>query len=130
MGDRGKRRIKWISDDAVLLSDTYEKGNTTVRKTKLVRLSPGELRWVSTHVRGPNMYSQFIYQISPEGSGASHLEFTGLHIEYTKEITSPKVTKALTDRILKEDSGAWRLLAKEMERDLAKGKQAERSVES
>jgi hypothetical protein len=118
MGENGKRRIKRISEDAVLLLDTFEHGESKVKKTKLVRLSPEAMRWTSTHVSGPNRYSQFAYQISPEGEGASHMEFTGLHIEYSEDRMSSKAIESLTRKILEEDSGAWKLLAREMEKDV------------
>ena len=118
MGDRGKRRIRWITDDAVILSDTFERGNKKVKKTKLVRLSPERTRWTSTHISGPNKYSQFAYQISSDGNQTSHLEFTGSHIEYTKERMAPNVIASLTSRILEEDSRTWKLLAKVMEEDV------------
>jgi hypothetical protein len=118
MGEHGIRSVKRITDDALLLSDAYVQGRTKVKKTKLVRLSPDRLSWTSTHITGPNRYSQFQYRISPEGRGASHLEFTGLHIEYTEGKMPQEQLEWLTRRTLEEDSAAWKLLAKEMEKDL------------
>jgi hypothetical protein len=120
MGDRGKRRIKWITDDAVILSDTFERGNKKVKKTKLVRLSPERMGWTSTHISGPNKYSQFAYQISSDGDQTSHLEFIGSHIEYAEKKMPSGVIASLTSRILKEDSGTWKLLAKAMEEDVGR----------
>ena len=120
MGDHGVRRVKWLSEDALLLSDTFHTRRGSVKKTKLVRLTPARMQWTSTHVTGRNKYSQFLYQITPEGQGGSRLEFTGLHIEYTRERMSPELTDSLTKRILSEDSSTWKVLAREMEKDVSK----------
>ncbi len=121
MGDTTgvKRQITRVTDDTVVLTDTFHVGDGFVEKQKLVQLYPDRLRWVATHLTGPNKYSQFIYEISAEGNGASSLEFTGLHLEYKEGLDSEAV-KALAAKLRKEDAAAWKLLAKAMKKELHK----------
>ena len=117
MGEKGKRKIQWLSKDAVILSDSSRKKNGgAVTKKKIVRLDPSSLSWTSTHIAGPIKYSQFLYRIVPEGRNSSHLEFTGLQLESSE--TNKQDTRALANKIRKEDSGTWKLLAKELNKDL------------
>ena len=91
-----------------------------VEKQKLVQLYPDRLRWVSTHLTGSNRYSQFIYEISAEGNRASRLDFTALHLEYEKDSLDSEAVKSLAEKLKKEDSAAWKLLAKAMIKELGK----------
>jgi hypothetical protein len=50
----------------------------------------------------------------------SRLDFTGLQIEYSKEETFNNERIELARKLRKEDSAAWKLLAKEMEKELKK----------
>ncbi len=121
MGDEAgvKRQIMRATDATVILTDTFHVGNGYVEKQKLVQLYPDCLRWVSTHLTGPNKYSQFIYEISAEGNGASRLDFTALHLEY-KENLDGEAIKLLTAKLKKEDAAVWKLLAKAMTKELCK----------
>ena len=73
--------------------------------------------WVSTHISGLNKYSQFIYEIRPDGDSGSRLEFTARHIEHQENLTCQE-QKALTDRLCTTDSDLWKRLAKAMEKEL------------
>jgi hypothetical protein len=118
MGDESaERQITRLTEDTVILTDIFHVGTGTVEKQKVVHLYPDSLRWVSTHLTGPNKYSQFIYEISAEGNDASRLDFTALHLEYAT-LDSEDV-KSLADKLRREDSGAWKLLAKAMAKELA-----------
>ncbi|MDA4129405.1 MAG: hypothetical protein OK457_01420 [Thaumarchaeota archaeon] len=116
MGDDGARSIERISKDTFILQDTYRVGRKTIRKKKVVNLYPDTLSWVSTHLIGKMKYSQFQYRISSNGGSKSQLYFTGLQVEYDdkKRSHAPKISEQLKE----EDSHAWELLAKEMEKDL------------
>lgn len=93
-----------------------ENGRSVVKK-RLVRLYPDKLFWTNTHISGPAKYSQFLYQIVQEGgSSASRLDFTGLQMDYG-EVGHMSVG-SLGQKLTKEDSHTWKLLAKAMERDL------------
>jgi len=114
-----KREIMRVSEDTVILTDTfYNKGKKIIKK-KLVCLYPDRLSWTSTHLTGPIKYSQFLYEIVPEGEESCHLDFTGLQVEYNdKKKLSKKEVKMLAEKLRNEDSAAWKLLAKEMEKEL------------
>jgi hypothetical protein len=115
MGESGTRKIEWISEDAIILSDTFRKNGRSFTKKKLVRLNPQALSWTNTHLSGPITNSQFLYQIVPEGKNGSRLEFTGLQVE---QVNSGKSVSELARKYRSEDSGAWKLLAKAMHADL------------
>jgi hypothetical protein len=117
MGDEtAERQITRLTEDTVILTDLFHVGGGTVEKQKVVHLYPDRLRWVSTHLTGPNKYSQFLYEISAEGKDASRLDFTALHLEYSK--LEGENVKSLAAKLRQEDSGAWKLLAKAMAKEL------------
>ena len=115
-----ERRITRVTDATVILTDIFHTRKGDVEKQKLVQLYPDRLSWVSTHLAGPNRYSQFIYEISAEGDSASRLDFTALHLEYEKETLDSNDVKSLADKLKKEDSALWKLLAKAMAKELGK----------
>jgi len=120
MGMIGKREIRWISKDAVILSDSYRKKNGgTFTKTKIVRLDPSTLSWTNTHISGPLKYSQFLYKIVPEGKSSSRLEFRGLQLQSFDPRNKQNI-RTITNIIRKEDSGAWKLLARELNKEFRK----------
>jgi hypothetical protein len=118
MRANAKREILHISENRILLIDTYHDKNENVTKQKLVCLYPDRLLWTSTHLTGPNKYSQFLYEIVSESKRVCRLEFTGMQIEYDNgETLSKKEIETRAKRLRKEDSAAWRLLAAAMERE-------------
>jgi hypothetical protein len=121
MGDEAaERQITHITDTTIILTDIFHTSSGSVEKQKLVQLYPDRLRWISTHLTGPNRYSQFIYEISAEGNAASRLDFTALHIEYEKEKLDNEDIKSLAGKLKEEDSAAWKLLARAMTKELGK----------
>jgi hypothetical protein len=118
--DAAERQITHLTDTTIILTDVFHTSNGHVEKQKLVQLYPDRLSWISTHLTGPNKYSQFIYEISAEGDGASRLDFTALHLEYEKENLDSEGIKSLADKLKKEDSATWKLLAKAMVKELGK----------
>ncbi len=119
MGEKGaKRQVTLVTKGTIILLDAFPSKTGKVEKQKLVQLYPENLSWVSTHLTGPNQYSQFLYQISTRGKSASVLEFTGLHLDYEGKEDS----RALATRLRREDAAAWKLLAKAMKRELGKKK--------
>ena len=117
--EKGRRKVRWFSGDLLVLTDTFvQAGRRPTTKTKLVRLRRPQHAWTSTHLAGPNRYSQFWYEILPDGKSASHLEFKGLHVERRPGAASPTAAANLARRLKREDSSAWRLLAAAMETDL------------
>ena len=122
MQEKGRRKIKWISKNALILVDTAYVGDgrtkKAVSKTKLVRLNPMEKSWTNTHIAGPVKYSQFLYKIVREGKDRSRLDFRGLQLE-PREMTREEVA-ALVRKVREEDSLAWKHLARAMEEELVK----------
>jgi len=115
MGEKGTdRRVTLITKGTLILQDVFPSKTGKVEKQKLVQLYPETLSWVSTHLTGPNQYSQFLYQISTRGKSASILEFTGLHLDYDGK----EDAQSLATRLRREDAAAWRLLAKAMMKEL------------
>ena len=115
MGDAdAKREINRVADGIVLLKDTFQTPSGVIEKEKLVALYPSQLHWTSTHLSGPNKYSQFLNVIKPLDRYSSEIEFTALHIEHG-EVADPK---AVAERLCSEDSAAWVRLAKAMETEL------------
>jgi len=120
MGENGKRSVKRISEDAIILTDTMrgQDGRRTIKR-KIVRLYPERLSWTSTHLTGPIMHSQFLYEIVSDGKNSSHLDFTGLQINYDEDKASPAKIAALASKLTREDSAAWKKLAAAMEKDIS-----------
>ena len=111
MGDaNAKRQVSHITDATIILKDVFPSPSGSLEKEKLVQLYPNRLSWTSTHLTGPNKYSQFLYRITSEGKMFSVMNFTALHIEYDEKADA----KLLADRLCKEDAAAWKLLAKAM----------------
>jgi len=118
MGEKGNRRIKKVSKDTVILDEHVAHGHRTVRKVKLVKINPKTLSWHNIQLQGPNKYSEFIYEISPEGKQRSRLTFTGLLIVYAKNSISHNRLKHIANMERKYDSKAWKLLASAMAKEL------------
>jgi hypothetical protein len=116
MHENATREVQRVSENVIVLIDTFNGKDGSIRKEKLVHLYPNQLTWTSTHLTGPNKYSQFLYQITPEGRNTSRLDFTGSHIEHSEEKFGKKGIRALANRLRMEDSAVWKLLASEMEK--------------
>ena len=113
------RKIEHITDRTLILTDTFNIGaDNQVEKQKLVQLYPEILFWTSTHLNGPAKHSQFLYQITEEAVDISHLDFTGLFLDYADEKISEADYAKLVEKTRKEDARSWVLLAKAMEQDL------------
>jgi hypothetical protein len=121
MGEETTERVlTHLTDTTIILTDIFHTSKGHVEKQKLVQLYPERLSWIATHLTGPNKYSQFIYEISAEGDGASRLDFTTLHLEYKKENLDSEDVKSLADKLKEEDSTVWKRLAKAMAKELGK----------
>lgn len=113
-GMQGKRGVKRLFNDAVLLTDTFVSADgSRIVKKKLVRLYPKKLFWTNTHISGPHKYSQFLYALVPEGPYASRLEFSGQQV-MNLENPTPRNVRALAAQLCKEDSTIWKRLARAM----------------
>jgi hypothetical protein len=120
--ERGRRKVRWLSPRTVLLDDTFPAPQgRRVRKVKLVQIYPETRSWVSTHILGPNHYSQFRYRIVPDGPGASALLFDGRELRWAGPTLSAAGTRRLARRLQREDSRLWKRFAVEIERDFPRG---------
>ena len=112
---KGRRRIRWLNDTALVLTDSYFTGKSTVVKRRLIKLYPESLWWTNTRISADGKYSQFLYQIAPE-PGGSRLVFTGNQVFAGTAGASRRV--ALARQLAREDAALWRVYAKEMAKDL------------
>lgn len=117
MGEDGKRTIRKLTRDAIVLREDIIQENKKVDKIKLVRLNPRNLSWHNIHIQGPNKYSEFIYEITPEGKARSKLTFTGLLLVYSKNRLDSQKLRQIASREKRYDSKAWKLLAKAMAKE-------------
>jgi len=119
MGEKNaERKISRLSDSTIILTDKFHVDASPIEKQKLVQLYSDMLFWTSTHLTGPAKYSQFLYQITADGENASHIDFSGLFLDYTHEKLSNAEAGKLSEKLCQEDSEAWKLLARAMENDL------------
>jgi hypothetical protein len=116
MGSKGVRRIQRINDETLVLTDVYS-GKNRVTKRRLVRLFPKRFSWTNTRLSASGRYSQFLYEILPDGQG-SKLVFTGSQIFDNMEKPSDKKIASLSKELSREDGAAWKRLAEAMQNDL------------
>jgi hypothetical protein len=114
--DNATREVKRISSHSVILTDTFVVGGKSVTKQKLVCLYPDRFTWTSTHVTGPNKYSQFVYEITSQTDEQSCLKFTALSLDYS--IKNNEEAEKLAKKLKTRDSETWKLLTKRMEEEL------------
>lgn len=114
-----ERQVTHLAEGTLILTDVF-RTNGNVEKQKLVQLYPERLSWTSTHLSGPNKYSQFVYEISQVNERKSKLDFYGLHIENASDNLSKTGVKLLAEKLCRTDSQVWRLLAKAMTLELRK----------
>jgi len=116
-GLKATRKVEHIARHLILLTDSFDvdpfdsrPGARTV-KVKLVHLYPDRWAWTSTHVSGPAQYSQFLYELTPRGPGASTLHFTGSQVERVDGRSSPTSIAQRTRELKREDSQLWARLS-------------------
>jgi hypothetical protein len=117
MNETGKRRIRKLTHDAILLTETTRRNKKTVTKTKLVRLNKPQLSWTNVHITGPNRHSEFLYKIEPLGKNRSRLNFTGLLIYYSRRALTRRTLRKIARDERRADSQAWRYLSTAMWKD-------------
>jgi len=117
MGEKGKRTIRKVTEDTIILKEDITHAGRKISKMKLVRLNPRALSWHNIHIRGPNKYSEFLYEINPEGKDRSKLTFTGLLVLYSKDRLSSQKLKQIANREKQYDSKSWKRLANAMARE-------------
>ena len=63
MGEEGNRRINKLTSDTVILEERVVQDDKRVTKVKLVKLNRSTYSWHNIQLKGPNRYSEFIYEI-------------------------------------------------------------------
>ena len=125
MGLKARRKVRRVAKDLILLTDIFASdpfsptpGERTT-KVKLVHLYPNRWSWTSTHVAGPAMYSQFLYELLPEGRTACRIRYTGVQVESATSTTGDDSLTSRARTLTREDSQGWRRFARAMAKDLA-----------
>lgn len=118
MGERGRRKVERLARNMFLLTDLLETPRGRVAKVKLVHLLPDRHAWTSTHVSGPARYSQFLYELRSAGRNGCRLEFTGLQVDRVARAATARAIARRAKLLAREDSGAWRRLARAMAREV------------
>jgi inner membrane protein involved in colicin E2 resistance len=116
--ENATRSVQRIADYIVILTDTFVVEGKNVEKQKLVCVYPERLMWTSTHLTGPYRHSQFLYEITAQTAEKSQLKFTALSLDY--QIENEEEAKERGEDLRKMDSETWKLLAREMEKELGK----------
>ncbi len=117
MGIAGRRHVEHFSDRTVLLTDRLRTPRGPVTKVKLVHLIPERFAWTATHLAGPIRHSQFLYELEPAGRNRCRLRYTGLQIDHVRGRPGAAFRAARTKELAREDSAAWRRLARALGRD-------------
>ncbi len=118
MGLEGKRKIKRLTEDALILEDTRPTEKGPVTKTRLVRIDHERRSFSNTHIGGPTPNSQFWYEFFPEPDGGSRLDFTGMLLLPSRRKLSDAEVAKITEEEREGDSKIWVNLARAMETEL------------
>jgi len=118
MGLKGRRKVKRISEDTVIVDDTLYPAGKAVRKTKLIRIDAKRMNYYNFHLTGPTKNSLYIYQIVPVGENSSRLDFSAYEVYYPKK--APTAEQLAENLSAESDSWhtEWGNLAREMEQDV------------
>jgi len=122
-GDPRARIVERLADHLVLLTDTFpseprdRKAGRRGVKARLVHLYPERRYWVSQHVSGPALHSQFLYEVVPRGSRSSTLLFTGSHVEEVSRTPTRASIAARAAELRRDDLAGWRRYARALRED-------------
>lgn len=114
-GITGVRGVKRLSPTMIRLTDTTEEPTGLgATKVRIVQLYPETLSWVSTHVAGPCLHSQFRYSISRTGRHTSALSFQGREIRWETRPSGLEDLWKLKSQLRAADVALWRRFARAM----------------
>jgi len=112
-GLKARRRVERLTTNLILLADTFaadpfssRPGSRSVKR-KLVHLYPDQWAWTSTHISGPALHSQFLYQLTPRGPRACLLHFTGSQVEPVDRPPTPASLARRARDLKREDALLW-----------------------
>jgi hypothetical protein len=105
---RHRRRVRWLANDALILTDTRWTDGRPRTIRRLVRIHPYLMAWTNTHLDGPFRHSQFWYRIFSDGPKKSHLEFEGLQLMPMAGRPTRRQLLAQARALAAEDSALWR----------------------
>lgn len=111
---RGK--LQTVAEDTFVLT-ARTVGSEKGAERALIKLDSTRLSWSTTYLSGPEKYSQFLYQITPEGANASSLDSTAHRAGLPVGTGKPKTT--LSEHELRREELRWSLLTKKMEKEIA-----------
>jgi hypothetical protein len=126
MGFDARRKVERLSKNTLLLTDSFDSDpfaispGRRVTKVKLVHLLPRRWSWTSTHVTGPTKYSQFLYELIPEGRNACRLRYTGMQLERASRSGRGRSVAQRARELMLEDSRGWRRFAAALRRESAR----------
>ncbi len=112
-GVAARRKVDRLTADLILLTDSFDRDPFSPRpgtrsvKRKLVHLYPDTWSWTSTHIAGPAIHSQFLYELTPRGRRGSTLHFTGSQVEAVGRNPTPSSLARRTRELKREDSQLW-----------------------
>jgi len=116
---RTKRSVWWLTEDALVMTDTTYSRGAPRRIRRLVRLDPATMAWTNTHLDGPYRHSQFWYRIIPDDASRCHLEFRGLRLEASARLLTPTQRNQRAELRQRSDAREWeRRFAPALERDV------------
>lgn len=117
----GRREVRRLGTRLVRLRDTMpDEERRPVTKTRLVELYPAEHAWVSTHVGGPCLHSQFRYRIRSAGRDRSELQFSGRELRWDRPYSVVE-RRRLEQSLRRADAALWREFARAMEAEWRSG---------
>ena len=120
MGFRGGRKVEPLANGLILLTDSFDADpfdaseGTRTTKVKLIHLFPDRWAWTSTHVAGPARFSQFLYQLTPDGPRSCILEFRGNQVEHVRRTPTASSLRRRARELRREDSRLWHRLSREL----------------
>jgi hypothetical protein len=123
-GLKATRKVEHLTENLILLTDSFDedpfdpRGGARTVKRKLVHLYPDRWTWTSTHVAGPALHSQFLYELTPRGRAGSTLHFTGSQVERVDRVPSRPAIARRTRELKHEDSQLWVRLSDALAKDL------------
>ncbi len=116
--EHATRKVQRVADNVLILTDTFVAEGKSVEKQKLICLFPDRLTWTSTHLTGPYVHSQFLYEITSQTEGNSQLTFTALSLDY--QVKTKEAALKRSRELRKMDAATWKLLAEAMEKELSR----------